>query len=116
LPIGTYQFTPKSIPNVATNVPCQNKKCNGFDLTDLGNIIMKNRNFINIDILIEIYRNFPDKDTFFTPFFDKLAGTDALRKQIIEGKTAEEIQQSWEEDIIAFKKIRKKYLLYGDFE
>lgn len=116
LPIGTYQFTPKSIPNVATNVPCQNKKCNGFDLTDLGNIIMKNRNFINIDILIEMYRNFPDKDAFFTPFFDKLAGTDALRKQIIEGKTAKEIQQSWEEDIIAFKKIRKKYLLYGDFE
>lgn len=77
---------------------------------------MKNRNFINIDILIEMYRNFPDKDAFFTPFFDKLAGTDALRKQIIEGKTAEEIQQSWEEDIIAFKKIRKKYLLYGDFE
>ncbi len=116
LPIGNYQFTPKSIANVATNVPCQNKKCNGFDLTDLGNIIMKNKNFINIDILIEMYLNFPDKNLFFTPFFDKLAGTDALRKQIVEGKTVDEIKKSWEEDIIAFKKIRKKYLLYGDFE
>lgn len=77
---------------------------------------MKNKNFINIDLIIEIYNNFPDKNAFFTPFFDKLAGTDSIRKQIIEGKTAEEIRKSWEDDLLAFKKIRKKYLLYGDFE
>lgn len=115
-PIGNYTFTPRNIPHIATNVPCQGKKCTGFDLTTLGNVIMKNKNFINIDLLIETYKNFPEKDSFFTPFFDKLAGTDSVRKQIIEGKTAEEIQKSWEDDLIAFKKIRKKYLLYGDFE
>ncbi len=114
--IGNYTFTPKNIPKVASNVPCRNQKCNGFDLTTLGNVIMKNKNFINIDLIIEFYNNFPDKNAFFTPFFDKLAGTDSIRKQIIEGKTADEIRKSWEDDLLAFKKIRKKYLLYGDFE
>ncbi|MFA5639843.1 MAG: DUF1343 domain-containing protein [Bacteroidales bacterium] len=116
LPIGNYTFTPKDIPNVATNVPCKNKKCTGYDLTTLGNMIMKNKNFINVDIIIELYNNFPDKNNFFTPFFDKLAGSDTLRKQIIAGKSAEEIRESWKEELNQFKLIRKKYLLYGDFE
>ena len=77
---------------------------------------MKNKNFINVDIIIELYNNFPDKNNFFTPFFDKLAGSDTLRKQIIAGKSAEEIRESWKEELNQFKLIRKKYLLYGDFE
>ncbi|RUA28039.1 MAG: DUF1343 domain-containing protein, partial [Bacteroidetes bacterium] len=55
-------------------------------------------------------------DDFFTSFFDKLAGTDQLRKQIIEGKTEDEIRESWQKDLDKFKKIRSKYLLYQDFE
>jgi uncharacterized protein YbbC (DUF1343 family) len=88
----------------------------GFDLSDMGNIILKNNNFININLLIEAYKEFPQKSKFFTPFFDKLAGTKTLREQIIAGKTAEEIRQSWQEDLNKFKQIRKKYLLYPDFE
>ncbi len=114
--IGDYTFTPKDIRGIATNVPNKNKKCTGFDLSTLGDMVMKNNNFVNIDLIMEMYNHYPDKHTFFTPFFDKLAGTDQLRKQIIEGKSAEEIRASWQDDIIAFKKIRKKYLLYGDFE
>jgi uncharacterized protein YbbC (DUF1343 family) len=67
-------------------------------------------------LVIEAYKAFPQKDKFFTPFFDKLAGTKTLREQIIAGKTADEIQQSWQDDLNAFKQIRKKYLLYPDFE
>ena len=115
-PEGNVIFTPKNMPGIATNPPCVGKKCNGFDLSDMASIILKNNNFININLLIEVYKQFPQKDKFFTPFFDKLAGTKTLREQIIAGKTAEEIQQSWQEDLDAFKKIRKKYLLYPDFE
>ena len=57
-----------------------------------------------------------DKKNFFNPFFDKLAGTDELRKQLIEGKNETEIKATWQDGITAFKKIRKKYLLYPDFE
>jgi uncharacterized protein YbbC (DUF1343 family) len=49
-------------------------------------------------------------------FFDKLAGTDELKKQIIAGKTEEEIKATWKEDLDSYKQKRKKYLLYKDFE
>ena len=114
--IGEESFTPKNIPGVATNPPCLNKKCRGIDLTNLSLIIMKNNNFINVHLLIDAYANYPDKANFFTPFFDKLAGTKQLREQIIAGKTADDITASWREDLKKFKQIRKKYLLYPDFE
>jgi uncharacterized protein YbbC (DUF1343 family) len=47
-------------------------------------------------------------------FIDKLAGTDDLKKQIIEGKSEAQIRASWEPALTAYKAIRKKYLLYED--
>ena len=76
---------------------------------------MKNKPF-HIDLLIEMYRSYPDKQKFFLPVFTKLAGSPQLQKQIEAGLTAGEIRESWQEDLEAFKKIRKKYLLYPDFE
>lgn len=115
-PIGNIYFTPRNIPGIATNPPCLAKQCRGFDLRNLSLIIMKNNNFININLLIEAYQNFPNKAIFFTSSFDKLAGTKLLREQIIAGKSADEIKASWQKDLIAFKQMRKKYLLYPDFE
>jgi uncharacterized protein YbbC (DUF1343 family) len=66
--------------------------------------------------LLRAYGWFADKEKFFNPFFEKLAGTDELRKQIIQGWDEDKIRASWQKDIAAFKKIRKKYLLYPDFE
>ncbi|MFT4664375.1 MAG: hypothetical protein ACI9XB_001319 [Gammaproteobacteria bacterium] len=56
-------------------------------------------------------------ESFFNKnlFFDKLAGGERLREQIINGKTAEEIHNSWKSDLLGFQQIRKKYLLYPDF-
>jgi uncharacterized protein YbbC (DUF1343 family) len=113
---GSITFTPKNLPGIATNPPHVGKQCKGVDLTDMASVIMKNNNFININLLIEAYKDFPQKDKFFTPFFDKLAGTKTLREQIIAGKTAEEIRQSWQKELNTFKQIREKYLLYTDFE
>ena len=115
-PIGNIYFTPKSIPNVAENPPHLEKKCRGFDLTDYSLAILESKNLIDIDLIIEAYQNFPNKTQFFTAFFDKLAGNKSLREQIIAGKTATEIRESWKKDLDAFKNIRKKYLLYPDFE
>ena len=115
-PMGDIYFTPKSIPNVATNPPHLEKECRGFDLTDFSINILKNDNYIDIDLIIDAYQNYPDKATFFTPFFDKLAGNKSLREQIIAGKTAEEIRASWKKDLDNFKIKRKKYLLYPDYE
>jgi uncharacterized protein YbbC (DUF1343 family) len=57
-----------------------------------------------------------DKAVFFNSFFEKLAGNATLKSQLLAGKSDEEIRKSWATGIANFKKIRKKYLLYPDFE
>jgi uncharacterized protein YbbC (DUF1343 family) len=56
------------------------------------------------------------KCTFFNKTFRLLAGNDELQKQIESGATEENIRKSWQPGLESFKKIRKKYLLYKDFE
>jgi uncharacterized protein YbbC (DUF1343 family) len=81
-------------------------------------VLKKVNNRIQLGYFIEAYKLFPQKDSFFTKtsHMERLAGNDILRKQIIEGKSEEEIRKSWEPGLTAFKLIRKKYLLYPDFE
>ena len=71
---------------------------------------------IQLKWLITMYASYPDKENFFNNFFDKLAGSDQLRKQIIENKSDIDIKKSWVEGVDQFLQIRKKYLLYYDFK
>jgi uncharacterized protein YbbC (DUF1343 family) len=115
-PVKNFEFTPKSVEG-AKNPPHLNVKCYGMDLKDFGkDFFMLNRK-ISLGWLIEMYRKTPDKTKFFNSnnFFDKLAGTDELRLQIIAGKTEEQIRQSWQQDLEQFISIRQQYLLYKDF-
>ena len=52
----------------------------------------------------------------FNDYFNNLAGNSKLKEQIIEGVSEDEIRKSWAAGLAAFKKIRKGYLLYPDFE
>ena len=115
-PDGTLSFRPRNIPGVATNPPFEGKQCQGIDLSDFALTIMKNQPFLHIDLLVEMYRSYPEQQAFFNSFFVKLAGSERLQQQIAAGLSAEEIRASWQEELQAFKKIRKKYLLYADFE
>ena len=45
-----------------------------------------------------------------------VAGNNDLWQQIRDRKSEDEIRKSWEPKLSEFKKIRKKYLLYEDFE
>lgn len=122
-----YTFTPASVPG-AKNPPLLGKTCHGYDLSVVPIDIRKKANKqINLSYLLKAYKLFPQKDEFFLRpkkgnpatsdyFFNKLAGNDKLMWQIINGKTEAEIRQSWVADLTAFKKTRKKYLLYPDFE
>jgi uncharacterized protein YbbC (DUF1343 family) len=73
---------------------------------------------IQLKYLLEAYKLFPGKDTFFLKnnFINKLAGNDMLMQQVKDGKTEKEIRASWEPELGRFKATRKKYLLYADFE
>ena len=101
-----YSFTPKS--GAGSKYPKhENKECFGTDLRK-----EKSLTSINLNWIIGAYKQCPEKEEFFNIFFDKLAGTDKLRKQIIAEKTQKEIKESWQEGLEKFKKIREKYLIY----
>ena len=77
---------------------------------------MELNNLNSLNYNLKVIDNFLNQDDFFISFFEKLAGTADLRKLILAGKTEQEIRDSWQEDLEAFKAIRKKYLLHKDFE
>jgi uncharacterized protein YbbC (DUF1343 family) len=53
------------------------------------------------------------KEKFFNNFFNTLAGTDELKKQILAGKSEAEIRESWKAGHEEYKKRRDKYLIYN---
>lgn len=114
--IGSDLFTPQNIPGIAEHPPFEGKECKGFDLSEYGMNVAPFQKKINLYWLLELYKADSSKDTFFSPFFDKLAGTSELRKQIIAGKTEDEIRKSWQPGLKKYKMMRKKYLLYSELE
>jgi uncharacterized protein YbbC (DUF1343 family) len=113
MPNGNTTFKPKSIKGVAQYPKLEGKKCKGLDLSILTEDSLRNLRQVNLEWLIETYKNYPKKDKFFkTNFFDKLAGSSVLREQVIAGKSATEIRKDWETGLLEFKMMRKKYLLY----
>ncbi len=105
-----FSFTPK--PTSGAKDPFLNGKlCFGKDLRQFPEIKGK----LDLSFVIDAYQNF-DKKTqdFFLKnlWFDTLAGTDELRKQIISGTPETEIRKSWQKDLENFEKIRRKYVLY----
>jgi uncharacterized protein YbbC (DUF1343 family) len=116
LPKNLYAFTPK--PNAgAKNSKCFFQECYGWNLNGTKAAVLKAvNNQLQLKHLLKAYEMFPGKDSFFLKnnFIDKLAGTDDLKKQIIEGKSEAQIRASWEPALTAYKAIRKKYLLYED--
>ena len=83
--------------------------CHGLDL---GQITPGEH--LELGWLIGTYNEAADKENFFNPFFDKLAGTDQLKKDIQAGLNKEEIYARWTKELEDFEQIRAKYLLYTD--
>lgn len=120
-----FSFTPEPTEG-AKEPPLKNKKCYGYDLSHLPIDISKPEyQRIQLKWLLNAYQQYPSKDNFFLRpqknnpknsdyFFNKLTGNFTLMWQMMNGKTEKEIRQSWEPGIKAFKKIRKKYLLYEE--
>jgi len=102
-----FQFTPVTIPGMALNPPQENKLCYGLDLR---NVSIPDK--LDLHYLIDMYKAFPDKEKFFIPFFERLAGGTVLREQIQKGLTEDEIRTTWQADLDNYKAMRKQYLLY----
>ncbi len=125
LPRNLYSFTPN--PNEgAKSSKLYGQLCYGWDLSGSPvEVLAKVDNKVQLGWLLEAYRLFPEKEKFFLlpksgkmeeSFFNKLAGNNDLWQQVKNGVSEVDIRKSWEPGLAEFKKIRKKYLLYDDFE
>lgn len=112
--VGSYIFIPKSIPGVSEHPPYEGQICSGANLDNIAEHYARNAHHFSLEWLIRMHNYFRDSTDFFTPYFDKLAGTDELRKDLISGKPETEIRKSWEKGLNTFLQIRKKYLLYPE--
>ena len=107
----SFSFTPKSVTE-ESKPKLENEKCFGIDLKKI-----KVKKELNIKYLIDFYNRLKSTNSdFFGKYFYRIAGNKILENQIKDGISEREIRLSWKADIDKYKKIRKKYLLYKDFE
>lgn len=119
--IYDFSFTPVSKKGMSESPLFKNETCYGIDLRnyDLQQLVDSKK--LNLQWIMELYANSPEKDKFFDQSFskqigsiEKLAGVDEFRKQIESGASEEEIRASWEPALTTYKVNRLKYLLYAD--
>ena len=109
---GDFTFTPEARPGMSAHVEQKGNLCYGVDLRGL----KPESATFTLKYVLDFYKKMPD--TFFSDpkFFNKLAGNADLQEQIKAGWTEEQIRDSWKDELAAYKAMRKKYLLYEDFE
>lgn len=111
-----FEFTP--ISNSITKKPkYQDTVCYGKNLGKSWFNWQESRR-INIALVKQFYNRHPleKQAVFFDKNFNYHSGNETLQNQIREGLSEKEIYTSWEPDLRAFIQIRKKYLIYPDFE
>lgn len=109
---GDFHFTPR--PNDGAASPKFNgEECRGFDLSVFAESYIDQEPQIYIGWLAAALNDYPkDKQSFFSSFFDLLAGTDQLKKDLLAGVDERIITQSWLPGIKSYMSIRAKYTYY----
>lgn len=108
----TFAFTPRSVAG-AKNPPLLGRECFGVDLREKSDEQVIAEGF-NLEYVIDAYRRTGMGERFFTPFFEKLVGVGYVREMICAGASASEIRARWQNDVEAYKVLRRKYLLYEE--
>lgn len=110
---GKFSFTPISIKGMSNNPPFENYECKGIDLR-----IPPSPPGFTLNYFIQFFNQFSNKDDFWKSkrWIDLLTGDKNFYQEINDGWNEKQIKATWENDINNYKTIRKKYLLYPDFE
>ena len=111
----SFQFTPVSGPG-AKNPPYLGQVVNGVDLREFDERFVIDRKELYLEWLIFAYNNTPREYEFFNGFFTLLIGNRTVQSMIESGAGVSAVMRSWEKDVAEFKKVRRQYLLYKDFE
>ena len=109
---GDFNFMPKSIKGMELNPLHKNVTCYGIDFREI-----QAAPRFTLSYFIDWYKKFEDKSKFLTreQWFNTLMGNDTVLRLIKDGKTEEEIRQSWQNELENYKVMRKKYLIYPEF-
>jgi len=104
-------FTPKSIKSMSVYPKHENTPVQGLQIS------IKNRNTLNaymagIELIKFFYEQQKEKFEWKERHFDRLCGTDKIRKSIIAGIPLADIMEECEKDVESFLKQREKHLLY----
>jgi uncharacterized protein YbbC (DUF1343 family) len=105
------EFTPRSIPNMATRPKRLGEKCGGV-LVKVTNRDVLEPVKVGVAMLVTAKALYPDSLKWRERSIDRLSGTPKLRKAIDAGATTEKVTEMWKDDVEKFKKIRAKHLLY----
>ncbi|HEX2606360.1 MAG TPA: DUF1343 domain-containing protein [Flavisolibacter sp.] len=116
----SFSFTPVGLKGMSENPLYKDQVCYGIDLRNYDVNLLRKSGKINIQWLMELYKASPDKEKFFDykqhpaiGNIDFRTGDSNFREQIKNGVSEEEIRKSWEPGLSNYKKMRKKYLIYG---
>lgn len=106
-PKSEFNYIPQ--PNFGSKHPKhEGKLCYGVNLKNTEKFSK-----VNIEYLVDAYNKTPKSEVFFGATFTIHAGNTTLEQQLKEGKTTQEIENSWKPKIETFKTIREKYLIYN---
>jgi uncharacterized protein YbbC (DUF1343 family) len=107
-----FSFTPCSRAG-AKNPPLKDSECWGVDLREVEDEQVIERG-LNLEYVIDAYRNLAMGEKFFNRMFDLLVGVGYVKEMIIAGHSAEEIEAKWQAELEEYKAMRRQYLLYAE--
>ncbi|MEL6673941.1 MAG: DUF1343 domain-containing protein [Bacteroidota bacterium] len=110
-------FTPVSLPGKSKYPKFQDELCQGMTFTN--RVSGKDLLLAGTAMMAYFYQLHQQKavsGAYFKKGFHRWPGNESFKKQIQDGVATEDIYQSWQADVQEFKSVRKKYLLYEDFE
>lgn len=114
-PDTAFSYTPAGREG-ARNPLHDGELCYGVDLRDFEERFVIERKELYLEWLLFAYRNMPEDMEFFNNYFTRLVGNEDIQSMIERGMGVSAIMRSWDDDVAGFKNIRRKYLLYPDFE
>ncbi len=109
--LQSVAFIPEDVEEMATNPKFENETCYGIKIKITNPAKFEAVKF-GVKLLYVVIKLYGNKIKFNDASFDRLAGTDLLRKQLQNKMSPDKIFATWQKELSKFQKKRNKYLLY----
>ena len=109
---GSFTFTPESIKGMAMNPKHKDELCYGIDLRNI------DPPKFTLQYFFDYLKITTDTATYLErpEWIEILMGDPNFVEKVEAGKTEAQITESWQADLDDYLLMRKKYLLYPDFD